>query len=89
MRLTSGLIISVTRDDEAAGLRAVLSARDDVTPGEPEGRWLPAAIEAEDDARLRELHDWIASRPGVAFVDVVHVNFDDSTTPEPLLNPLP
>lgn len=79
MRLTSGLIISMTRDDEAAGLCEVLAMRDGVTPGEAEGRWLPAAIEAEDDARLRELHDWIASRPGVAFVDVVHVNFDDST----------
>lgn len=88
MKLTSGLIISMTRDDEAAGLRAALSARDDVTPGEPEGRWLPAAIEAEDDARLRELHDWIASRPGVAFVDVVHVNFHDSTPPTTLSTPL-
>ncbi len=48
-----------------------------------------AAIEAEDDAGLRELHDWIASRPGVAFVDVVHVNFDDSTTPTPPSHPPP
>lgn len=78
MPLTSGLIISMTRDAEAARLRAALSGREGVMLGDEEGHWLPAAIEAEDEERLRELHDWIAAQPGVAFVDVVHVNFEET-----------
>lgn len=84
MRLTSGLIISMTRDDETHELCSTLSGRPGVTLGEHEGRWLPVAIEAEDDEGLRVLHDWIAAQPGVAFVDVVHVNFDPSSPPTPL-----
>ncbi|MBL9181232.1 MAG: hypothetical protein JNN17_03765 [Verrucomicrobiaceae bacterium] len=87
MPLTSGLLISLAHDERAFGLRQALDEKEGVTAGLPEGRWQPAAIEAEDDARLRELHDWIAALPGVAFVDVVHVNFDDPTTASPTYSP--
>lgn len=86
MPLTSGLVISLTHDEHQTGLLRMLADKDGVTPGEAEGRWLPAAIEAEDDEGLRELHDWIASRPGVAFVDVVQVNFDDAMPLETFSN---
>ena len=45
------------------------------TPGELSGRWLPVAMEARDDAESRKWHDWLMSLPGVAYVDVVAVNF--------------
>ncbi len=80
MPLTSGLLISLTCDDAATQLRQALTEKACVMLGNQEGLWLPVAIEAEDDAGLRELHDWIAGLPGVAFVDVVQVHFDDPTT---------
>jgi hypothetical protein len=80
MPLTAGLIISLTHDCVAADLRERLSGREGLTLGEQERRWLPAAIEAEDAGALRALHDWIAAQPGVAFVDVVHVHFEDPAT---------
>ena len=56
-------------------------------PGERNARWLPVAMEARDDAESRDLHDWLNALPGVDFVDVVYVNFDEdeataSLTPE-------
>ncbi len=35
-------------------------------------------MEAADDAESRDLHDWLAAQHGVAFVDVVHVSFDET-----------
>lgn len=84
MQITSGLLISLARDGAADRVRESLSGRTGVFLGDREGRWQPAAIEAGSEAELRELHDWIAGLPGVAHVDVVHVNFDDSpATPDP------
>lgn len=77
--ITSGLVITLSADATLAA-RAVarVSARVEFTPGERNARWLPVAMEAEDDAHARELHDWIGAQPGVEFVDVVSVSFDDS-----------
>lgn len=84
MQITSGLLISLAHGAAADRVRESLSSRPGVFPGEPEGRWQPAAIEAGSEAELRELHDWIAGLPGVAHVDVVHVNFGDPpATPDP------
>jgi len=76
--LTAGLLLSL--HDDIAAIAAVtheLHAHPSFQPGETEGRWLPVAMEAADDAESRELHDWVSALPGVAFVDVVHVNFDE------------
>lgn len=78
--VTAGLLLSLDSKDKSAGLVALLSAKGAVFPGTAEGSWLPVAVEAADNVALRELHDWIARLPGVAFVDVVHVNFDDPVT---------
>ncbi len=77
--ISVGLLISLESSEACDGLAERLSAKGTVFPGAAEGRWLPVAAEAETDEALRELHDWIAGLPGVAFVDVVHVNFEDSS----------
>jgi hypothetical protein len=84
----SGLILTLNADAElAAQAVATVSTRPEFTPGERKARWLPVAMEARDDAASRDLHDWLNALPGVDFVDVVYVNFDEdeataSLTPE-------
>ncbi|MCB1207361.1 MAG: hypothetical protein KDN18_24125 [Verrucomicrobiae bacterium] len=83
--VTAGLLLSLEAKESSDRLASMLSARDAVFPGSPEGSWLPVAVEAADDGGLRELHDWIAGLPGVAYVDVVHVSFDDALMFPPTL----
>ena len=75
---TVGLLLSL--DPTFADVSSRLAAHPALTVGEAAEHWLPVAVEADDDAACRELHDWIAAQPGVAFVDVVHVSFDSATT---------
>ena len=81
---TSGLLITLAPEashaDEAV---SALASRTDLTLGERRDRWLPAALEADDDAGCRAAHDAIAALPGVAFVDVVSVDFGDDFPLEP------
>jgi hypothetical protein len=78
--LTAGLILSLNTQSSLENLRPMLAGHSSVFPGSAEGSWLPVAIEAEDDGGLRVIHQWLAALPGVAYVDVVHVTFDDATT---------
>lgn len=78
--VTAGLILSLETQYSLENLTSVLSGHDSVFPGSADGSWLPVAIEAEDDGGMRVIHQWLAALPGVAYVDVVHVNFDDATT---------
>lgn len=73
--LTTGLLISLHSSVSSVADR--LRARPAITVGEVADHWLPVAVEAEDDESCREYHDWIAAQPGVAYVDVVHVNFEE------------
>jgi hypothetical protein len=74
----SGLIITLNADAElAAQAVASVSTRPEFMPGERNTRWLPVAMEARDDAESRDLHDWLNALPGVDFVDVAYVNFDE------------
>jgi hypothetical protein len=81
--ITSGLVITLNADPAlATQARAALQARPEFTLGKLNARWLPAALEAADVGASRDVHDWLNTVPGVDFVDVVQVNFeeeDDST----------
>lgn len=80
---TSGLVLTLSPDAElAAQAVARVCARPEFTPGGRNGRWLPVAMEAGDDAQSRDLHEWLHALPGVEFVDVVYVNFDDKVPHE-------
>jgi len=76
--LTAGLLLSLQPDAPVAALTHRLAEHPAFSPGTMQGSWLPVAMEAVDDAESRALHDWLAAQPGVAFVDVVHVNFDET-----------
>ena len=73
----SGLLLTLNASpDQQARAVSALQSRPDVLVGTASGRWLPVAIEAEDDTASRTTHDWLATLPGVEFVDVVHVSFE-------------
>jgi hypothetical protein len=76
--ITSGLVITLSADATlAAQAVASVGARFEFTADECQDRWLPVAMEARDDAESRALHDWLQALPGVEYVDVVSVNFEE------------
>jgi hypothetical protein len=70
-----GLLVSL--DSPSPQVIDRLRAHPAMTVGEVTDHWLPVAVEADDDESCREYHDWIAAQPGVTYVDVVHVNFEE------------
>jgi hypothetical protein len=77
--IVSGLLVTLAGNAKRAGILRALRRRPEFTTGRVNGRWLPVAMEAPDDAASRDLHDWLSALPGVEFVDVVCVSFDDSS----------
>ena len=76
--LTSGLVITLSANAaKAAEAIATLRARPELTFGDRNDRWLPLVMETCGEAESRELHDWVQTLPGVEFVDVAYVNFDE------------
>lgn len=76
--ITSGLVLTLSADKWLAqSAEAALRARPECTLAERVERWLPVAIEVADVRASRDLHDWLHALPGVDFVDVVQVNFDE------------
>ncbi len=47
-----------------------------ITLGEAIGDWWTLAVEAENASEGRDLHSWIATVPGVDWVEVVSVHFE-------------
>ncbi len=77
--LINGLLVTLAPQSRAncEAIARRLVARRELTVGELTGRWLPVAMEATDDAHAREIHDWIGARPGVDYVDVTSVSFEE------------
>lgn len=76
--LTSGLVLTLSSNATAASASiTALRERPEFTLGDRNDRWLPVVMETRDDAESRELHDWVLTLPGVEFVDVAYVNFDE------------
>jgi len=77
--IISGLLLTLSEDARLAdGAEAALRARPEFTLAERSRRWLPVVIEVPDVAASRDLHDWLNALPGVDFVDVVQVNFEEA-----------
>lgn len=76
----NGLLVTLAPQSRAKceAIARHLAGRTELSVGELNDRWLPVAMEAVDDAHAREIHDWIGAQPGVEFVDVVSVSFDDA-----------
>lgn len=81
--ITSGLVLTLSSDPAiAAQALDALCARPELMLGDLNQRWLPVAAEVPDVGAGRDLHDWLNTVRGVDFVDVVHVNFDESEPAE-------
>ncbi len=82
--IISGLLLTL-RDDArlAESVEAALRARPEFTVAPRAQRWLPAVAEAPTAQASRDLHDWLCALPGVAFVDVVQVNFEEEEPAAP------
>lgn len=79
--LISSLVITLHDAPELrAEALAALQAQSKIELGEVNACWLPAVMEADDDREAHALHDWIAMLPGVAFVDVAAVHFEEPAT---------
>jgi hypothetical protein len=77
--ITSGLVLTLSSDPALAGqARTTLLQRAELTVGQQNLRWLPVVAEAHDVGASRDLHDWLSSLPGIDFVDVVHVDFEET-----------
>jgi hypothetical protein len=73
----SGLLITLTEDTRLAEEAvAALAARPEIMVGTRQQQWLPVAVDGRDYNHSREIHEWIGSQPGVAFVDITSINFE-------------
>ena len=78
----AGLTVTLSAD-EALASAAVgkMFARQEILLGEVAGRFMAAVMDTPDSGSSRDLHRWIESLPGVEFVDVVYVGFDEEPRP--------
>lgn len=80
----SGLLITLTTDEhQAAEVVRCLGARREILLGERQRQWLPVAVDGCDERHSREVHEWIVQLPGVAFVDVISVHFEEALVASP------
>lgn len=77
----SGLLLTLYDDASATDVIESLHQIEGVECGEPNGQWLPIAVDSPSARSSRDLHDQLLSIPGVTFVDVVSVSFDEALTP--------
>lgn len=78
--IISGLLLTLSEEAPLADrAEAALRTRPEFTLAERSQRWLPVVVEVENVRAGRDLHDWLNALPGVEFVDVVQVNFEEET----------
>jgi len=90
----SSLAISLSRDAALADDAArSMEQHPRIEVGRRVGSRLPVVVDTPDREEDKAVWAWINQLPGVAFVDVVFVHFDDQPTPgagasrEPANNP--
>ena len=79
----SGLVITMQDGADTDALCRRIAQSEELALGERHDRYLPVALDARDDAHSREVHDWLMTQPGVAYVDVVAVNFEEDVDSTP------
>ena len=77
----AGLTLTFAQDQALiSDAVAQMFGRDDTQLGELDGRYMAAVIDTPDSRSSRDLHRWIETLPGIDFVDVVYVGFDEQPT---------
>ncbi|MBL9135585.1 MAG: hypothetical protein JNK85_06935 [Verrucomicrobiales bacterium] len=82
--IVGGLLLRLS-DNASDRRRAIveLSSHPAVTCGTPNGHWLPVAISAIDQRASRDLHHWLATIPGIDWVEVVSVFYSSAENAVP------
>lgn len=80
---TSGLVLKLKDGPEGQAALDALQTRAELALGDLRDGWLPAALTTRDPAHSLEIHDRLLELPGIAFIEVVSVSFED-----PLSDPL-
>lgn len=75
---TSGLIITIVDGADLSALADKLVRAGSFTLGQAVGSRLPLALEADSPEEAQHWHEWAASLPGVASVEVVFVHWEES-----------
>jgi hypothetical protein len=87
--MISGLVASLTAD-AALALSALQAIRQHpaLELGPQDGRRLPLVLETTNPGESHKLSDWLAELPGVEYVDVAFVHWDNDLAPVPSSPPL-
>lgn len=74
----SGLVITLRGNgDDARAAARQLAAHGAITLGEAQGRKLPVAVDTSSRTEDKRVWEWLQSHPGIEFVDVISVYFDE------------
>lgn len=75
--LVSGLVFNLSPGLAGEAAFEQLQRHPALTLGSRMGNLLPASLATEDVRECRDFHDQMQATPGVEFVDVVYVGFED------------
>jgi hypothetical protein len=91
--VVGGVLVRLSNDDASRDAAlAMLAAHPALTLGEAVGDWWTLAVEAENASEGRDLHAWMATVPGVDWVEVVSVHFEgmaEEASPNPAVEIMP
>jgi hypothetical protein len=74
----SGLLITLDRDpSKRTSAIAALQQHPSIDLGEGEDHRLPIVVDTPSSDDDRAVWDWLHEQPGITFVDVVYVHFDE------------
>ena len=88
--MISGLVATLTADATLAGLALqAIGEHPALELGSPAGRRLPLVLETATPTESHALGEWLVELPGVEYVDVAFVHWDDDLAAVPALRPSP
>lgn len=80
----SGLLITLDRDsDKRARALAALQHHHAIDIGEGRDHRVPVVVDTPSSDEDRAVWDWLHEQPGITFVDVVYVHFDQDQSSWP------
>jgi|GEM_PF-2758608 hypothetical protein len=81
--LVSGLVFNLSSGLAGDAAFAQLQRHPALTLGPRAGNLVPAALSTADVKQSRDFHDQMQAMPGVEYVDVVYVGFEEDSEFEP------
>ena len=79
----SGLAITLNSDSRSAKAAIdALDAHESIDIGQQHGHKLPIVTDTDSSRDDKQLMSWINSLPGVSFVDITFIAFDEKAQPD-------